>query len=381
MKQDLSVLFIDADGELPLSVARCLAQHSDVKLHVFSRYSQTLLRYSKHVDSYYSEKVENDQQRLNYIRDAVQITDADIIMAVREPSMRFMAEHRAELEKIAHVMPLPDLDTFNKVIDKWKLSQLLKTNNIPGPETILYTDDKEFVKSLDQIAFPALLKPARGGAGDQIRSFNKKEELLNYLDRNRKYANKFIVQSYINGFDIDCSVLARDGKILAYTIQKGIILRKFTYSSGIEFVRHPLTLETAERIVSATNWTGVAHFDFRYDMEDKQVKLVDFNARFWNTVAGSLVVGVNFPYLTIMTALGENFPVPDYESGKFIMSKAVFKQIAKNVISKPGVHFKFSETELKYVFSDPVPEIKKIAGSAKKLIRDTLEKKIFRIVK
>ncbi|MGD9489379.1 MAG: ATP-grasp domain-containing protein [Calditrichaceae bacterium] len=377
MKRDLSVLIIDADGELPLSVARCLAQHSDVKLHVFSRYSQTLLRSSKYVDSYYSEKVENDLQRLNKIRDAVKETGADIIMAVREPSISFMAEHRIELEKLAPIMPIPDLDIFNKVVDKWKLSQLLSDHDIPGPKTILYTDDSQFEKCLDQITFPALLKPARGGAGDQIKSFKMKEELIRFLKRNKKYENKFIVQSYINGFDIDCSVLAKDGKILAYTIQKGIILRKFAYSSGIEFVHHPLTLETAERIVSATNWTGVAHFDFRYDTEDKQVKLVDFNARFWNTVTGSLVVGVNFPYLAILTALGKKFPMPVYESGKFIMRQAVLKQIAKNITSKRKIRFKFSETELKYMFLDPKPEIKKMAGSAKKLIRGMLDIKIF----
>lgn len=381
MKKELSVLFIDADGELPLSVARCLAQHSGIKLHVFSRYNQTLLRYSKYVDSYHSGRVENDQQRIEKIQESVKKTSADIIMAVREPSIRFMSEHRTTLEKIAYLMPLPELNDFDEVVDKWRLSQLLVNHGIPGPATILYTDDNQFAKSLDKFAFPVLLKPTRGGAGDQILSFKRKEELINFLSRNKKYANKFIIQSFIDGFDIDCSVLARDGEILAYTIQKGIILRKFAYSSGIEFVHHPQTLETAKRIVSSTNWTGVAHFDFRYDNADKQIKLVDFNARFWNTVAGSLVVGVNFPYLAIKTALGQNFPIPGYNSGKFIMRQAIFGQIVKNLVSKPRVHFKYRETELKFVFSDPMPEIKKITTSTKRLIRETLPQKIFHTAK
>ncbi|MFQ5436991.1 MAG: ATP-grasp domain-containing protein, partial [Anaerolineae bacterium] len=136
---------------------------------------------------------------------------------------------------------------------------------IPCPRTRLVTSDENFEQSLNCLSFPALLKPVRGSDGKGIQIFNDSVSLIKTLEKNKDFAGQYIVQSFIDGYDIDCNVLCQDGKILAHTIQKGFIFRgrQFAPPAGIEFVQNEQIFEIVNRWVSATRWTGVAHLDLR----------------------------------------------------------------------------------------------------------------------
>ena len=153
-----------------------------------------------------------------------------------------------------------------------------------------------------------------------------------------------------------CSVLCRDGKILAYTIQKGFIpgLQRFAPPAGIEFVKDDQTFAVVSRLISSLKWSGVANIDLKYDEKNRQVNVLEVNGRYWATILGSLVAGVNFPYLACLAGLGISFSRPDYRLNRFIRGNAA---IIRGYLCKSKVNFTFKETSWRYALTDSLPEV------------------------
>ena len=61
-------------------------------------------------------------------------------------------------------------------------------------------------------------------------------------------------ESYVRGEDVDCSVLCKDGKILAHTIQTSLLPRRhpFGIDDGLDFIRDPQTLGQARPPLGST---------------------------------------------------------------------------------------------------------------------------------
>ena len=356
----ISVLIIDGETNVALPVARCLSQVPNLKLNVISDNPWVHIRFSR---CKLSHRVQmpgnNDEKRLDAIRQTITQTNDDIILPVSEPAIRFVSKHYEVLKGIAAIPLTPKLDVFDIAVNKWLLADFMVKQGIPCPHTVLYTADEEFVQNLHKLSFPVLLKPTQGSDGRNIQYFDNQSSLLDFLKGNQSFFHKYIVQSFINGHDIDCSVLCQDGKILAYTIQKGFIpgSQRFASPVGIEFLRDEQTLDVVTRLISTLNWSGIAHIDLRYDELDKQVKVLEINARYWATLLGSLVVGVNFPSLACMAALGVSFPVPAYHLKRFIGNGAAIKHGARRYIHNGKVDFSFQETNWRYVLTDPFPEL------------------------
>lgn len=355
--KSISVLLLDGETSVALPVARCLAHVPDLKLHVLSTDPGALIRFSRHKASYRVLQEGNDNgQRLDAIKQAIKQTNADIVLPIGEPAIRFVSDHCSPLKKLTALTHTPRLDIFDIVVNKWLLANFMKEYNIPHPLTILYTSDEKFEQELGMLSFPVLIKPMQGSEGRNIQYFDNSAALLDFLKGNQRFSNQYIVQSFIHGHDIDCSVLCRDGKILAYTIQKGFIpgLQRFAPPVGIEFANDWQTFDVVHRLMSTLEWSGIAHIDLRYDDQDKQVKVLEVNARYWTTLLGSLVVGVNFPYLACLDGLGVSFPRPSYHLKRFIRGNSA---IIRGYLCKSKVNFTFKETSWRYVLADPLPEV------------------------
>lgn len=110
------------------------------------------------------------------------------------------------------------------------------------------------------------------------------------------------------------SLLARNGEILAHTIQKGIFKRanRFAASAGLEFLNNTGVYESVSKLVRELGFSGIAYVDLRYDKRDKQFKIIEMNARYWGSLIASFRAGVNFPYLHILSSLERELPAPSY---------------------------------------------------------------------
>jgi len=367
----ISVLVIDGESAFSLPVLRCLGQAPVLKVHVLSnaRWAQT--RFSRHCASFHHHDARADDDRyVEAIGRVAKRVDADVLLSVDEPAIRFAANHREVLGRFACMTAVPPPDTFDTGVDKWRLADFMQKQGISTPRTILSTADGDFEQRLDTLAFPVLIKPRCGDGGRGIRRFDARTSLEQFLEARRTEADTYIVQNQVRGYDIDCSVLCRDGEILAYTIQKGIFTNpvRFRPPLAIEFLRHEEVLKVMQKLLAALHWSGVAHVDLMVDEDEQRVKVVELNARYWGSLLGSLAAGVNFPYLACLSALDRPLPPTNYRCVRYIAPSAV-RQVRRQRSLTSGVPgFRFSETGWRYLLADPMPAaVDKISTTWKKL--------------
>jgi predicted ATP-grasp superfamily ATP-dependent carboligase len=358
----LSVLMIDAVGKIPLFVARCLGQAPGIKTHVLSTQTWHPLRLSRHRTSYHTHAIEDDAQWLGAVAKLTSETHIDVLLAAGEHACRFMAVNGDELARLAALAPTPSYESFRVAIDKWELARFMDQHDIIGPHTLLYTAGEAFVEQLAQMEFPALVKPLSSAGGHGIRYFEKPDDMLDYLQASPQRIEQCIAQTYVEGYDIDCSVLCKDGQILAYTIQRCFIPRaqQFAAPAGVEFLHEDKVYDVVRQLMAKLNWTGVAHLDLRYDICDQRPKVIEVNPRYWGSLLGSLMAGINFPYLACLVALGDPIPPTGYRDRRFVAVEGASKHVAAKMVGLSQFDFSLRDTDLRYMLADPLAEMVKI---------------------
>lgn len=368
MKDKLSVLIPDGDdGNIPLTVLRCLSQAPDIKVSVLSREQWPPIRFSKHKQNFFVHDVDAfNRKRVDAILHAAKQAKADIILPVEEATIRLMAEYSEEVRSIIALPPLPTPELMDIVPDKWLFGELLEKENIPHPSTILCQNNKEYQQNIASLKFPVLVKPRVGFGGTGILFFNSYSKLMEY-SKNQEYPENFIIQEFIHGNDITCSVLCKNGEILAYTIQRGIIpgKKRFAPAAGIEFIYQEQVFKDIQNLIRTINWSGIACFDLRYNEEKKQPEILEMNPRYWGSLVGSLVAGINFPYLACLTGMNVDFPKPDYRFIRYsrvginLSENPLVGLFVKKSIKKENRIYKYSTTGLPFLLRDPLPELQK----------------------
>ncbi|MEO8820819.1 MAG: ATP-grasp domain-containing protein [Ginsengibacter sp.] len=378
-KERFSVLIPDGESGHALNVLRCLGPMKDVRVFVLSSDPNSIIRFSKYCYKFisFTEK-KNNQNRLDAIYDTVKKVKPDVILPVDVNAISLLSANRETLSKVTSVVPLPCLGEFEIANNKGLLSEWLKANLIPCPPTMLFkTDAAGFNEAVSTFSFPALLKPCMGYGGDGIESIENRDA-LQILLKERTISGEFVLQSFINGYDIDCSILCEDGKILAYTIQKGIIDGniRFRRAAGIDLFHDDNTYNIVREVAEKLNWTGIAHIDLRYDAQEDKVKLIEINPRYWGSVMGSYCSGVNFPYLACLAGLKRSIIKSEIKPLRYIQGNAALKSVAKMILprNRKEVNIEYS---FKFILIDPVPTIiyflqaqftrlNKLAGISKK---------------
>jgi predicted ATP-grasp superfamily ATP-dependent carboligase len=94
----------------------------------------------------------------------------------------------------------------------------------------------------------------------------------------------------------------------------------------------------------------------RHDERDGQVKVIELNPRFWRSLLGSLAVGVNFPYLACLHALGRAPVAPVPEAGRYLHETRI---AMRQLFHQHGAQhpYRFRDTVLTESVRDPLPEL------------------------
>jgi D-aspartate ligase len=357
----LSVLIPDGENEHVLWTARSLAHSKRVKLYILSDKRWTPVRFSRHCRLYKFRPSGGDHKaRLNGLAETVNRVHVDIILPIGEEGVLFAAAERETLSKLAALPPIPDLESLRTARNKWLLNQFARQHDLPAPEAVLVTLDSAFEGRISALEYPVLLKPTSLTDGQGIQYFDTPADLQRFLkdQDGTLFKDQYLVQTYVPGYDLGLSVLCRDGEILAFTIQRGIMAHRFGSLTAMEFVRQDDVLDIGQKLVAALRWNGVAHIDLRRDSRDGQPKIIEINARYWGSLLGSLVAGVNFPYLACLAAQGISFPMPKYKLSKYAYTTTAIKEGLLGLLGKSSLKgFTFEETGLRFFLADPFPEM------------------------
>jgi predicted ATP-grasp superfamily ATP-dependent carboligase len=191
----------------------------------------------------------------------------------------------------------PDFKSIGRIHPKDKLAETAQSLDIHIPRTWLPQSDED----LEDVIFPALVKPADDVGGRGITKVGDREALLNtYRHSIARYGRPPLVQQMVTGKDYCLAVLCNDGEIRASMAYRNI--RKFPTESGAGIVRETvddrLFVEVVRPLFKEISWNGVAEIDFMWDGNaDSKPWLIEINPRFWAGLFQSVESGINFPWL------------------------------------------------------------------------------------
>lgn len=348
----VNILLLGGESSFANKVARALGCVPRWRIHVLARaagYRRHALFWSRHVASFHTAKPTGDEQDyLAAIRRVVAKTGAAIIMPVDEASSLFCIRHREALATMASLTPLPSADSFATAIDKGLLADFLARHGIPHPPTCL---PRHAIDS-GPLTYPVLVKPRRASGGGGFTLVRTQADLPQDLARRGEPLN-VCVQEYVEGIDMGCSVLAGNGRILAWTTQRGLQRpRPYGPYSVIQMETSASVHQITAQLMQALNWSGVANVDFRIEAGTGRALVLEVNGRFWDSLWASSAAGVNFPDLLCRLTLGEALPPNLPQPGLFVQPRALPQDILH---LRPRV-FRFRWNGLSMILTDPLPE-------------------------
>ena len=347
--RDMKVLILSKKDDFAIYIMRCL---SDLKAecHVFGQGMLWAVVTSKSCRGYtrcdfeaFQENIELAIEKVNSYCGKHKIS---FVLAADYDTGHLLSRIKARLRSEILVFPCAAPDTLEALNNKWKFVQMLKHNDLPYPRTVL-VENKEQLEAVD-MGFPCLVKPlvCEGGDSSKYIKLNKED----YLASGRLSSNfPSLVQEFIPGKDICLSILARQGKVGAWTMQE------YINSYTMQFFTSEKLLDLGRRLVAATNYEGVACFDLRIDERDNSIKFIECNPRFWNSLRASWRNGVNFVALGIMLAEGKEIPSENVSKNiLYFVPAYVFIFLARGKISMLKNLPEATCSDLKQMFFDPI---------------------------
>jgi predicted ATP-grasp superfamily ATP-dependent carboligase len=297
VRAGMRALVLSSNPVFGLGIVRSLGAIG-ARAHVMGspRVSRTRFsRYCEHYARVPAEDLLSSSRAVERINQHCARYGIDLVIGGDLRSTMLLAEVQARIA--VPVFPVATLEVLQTLHDKWRFHWLLTSLGLPSPRTHRLDPGD----SLDGVPFgyPLMAKPTNSEGGDRVGRFDTRQELEAMLGRPGALESPWLLQEFLPGRDIDMSLLADRGKVVAWTIQDD-------GDDGYKvFKRDDRILNIGERIVSATNFHGVAHFDMRIDERDGSVHVIECNPRFWGSMILSTWSGVNFVALGAAMALGK----------------------------------------------------------------------------
>ncbi len=337
------LLLDEVDDGLAVGVLRCLQLAGGYEVHCLSGTADTVLRRSRHC------RVQHvswgtPAGMLSAVAAYVERVPIDLVLPIQEV-MTVMAGNVAEqIERLAPLAPGPNPVLCGRVDNKWSFHQMMSDAGLPVPRaTLAIGDGPSLLGELGAWGSPLLLKPTMGAGGRGIRSFERAGDLIKSLDDCVPGTpDEFLIQEFIPGENVSCNLLCVDGEMIANTVSRSALPQAAEFTSaglGLEFIRHESVEAVAARFAEVSRWTGVVNLNIRIDSRTGEPVLIEANPRYWQTVAGSLAMGINFPDLHCRLALGGPPAVPKSRTGFYLDTHSLLvspRNVAALITRDPG---------------------------------------------
>jgi predicted ATP-grasp superfamily ATP-dependent carboligase len=328
----MSVLVTDGHFRKTLAVVRSLGRkgtHVTVGERTFFNTSF----FSKYCNRrlVYPSPRRSPDQFIEFLLKEIKENHYDCLFPMEEETLLLLAKYHSEISQYTYLLN-PELKKIEFVRDKRNLMQFAEAHGYPTPKTFYdpptstlwsnETNSTGRALPLDSIPIPAVIKPRISSGSFGIVYVKKKEDIVpSYQSVHRRYPFPLIQEWIPDGggtyglsalFDESSNIKAAfvHKKLRMYPVQGG----PSTLREGVE---HPQIMELGLSLLKSLNWVGVGMVEFKVDPRDGIPKLMEVNPRFWGSLQLAIISGVDFPYLILRMARGENFePVLRYQAGK-----------------------------------------------------------------
>jgi predicted ATP-grasp superfamily ATP-dependent carboligase len=239
-----------------------------------------------------------------------------------------VSRNRKNLEQ-QYLMNLPSPQIIECIADKFRQYTLALNVGIPVPETFFVENMDQVLEIKDRIPLPAFIKGAevtlwRKTMGVASKGFlvSTQEEMIDTFKMIFERGANALVQELIPGPDTNhyksSCYLSRKGEILlAFGLQK---IRQqpvgFGFGCLVQSVDYPEMLALGEVFFTRIGYHGVGSAEFKLDLRDNKLKLIELNPRYWQQNALAEKCGMNFPLMDYMELTDqEPKAIHDYRPG------------------------------------------------------------------
>jgi biotin carboxylase len=261
----------------------------------------------------------------------------------------------APLVSTLPIFPTSSFATLNQLDDKWAFHQLLLKQKLPTPDGMLVTpDESDDPPAVSDDWYPLLIKPLEAESGHGIVRVDDAETLARQL---RGIAHEpVMLQKFVEGSDLDVSLIAVDGQIKAHVVQSR------STPGALRFTASMRAVELACRVIESTRYTGVANIDMRISAPSGEILILECNPRLWFTLHASAWRGINFVELGVRLARGDEIYPTTPESGLYYLHGHLLRHMAWKPTSWRHVNG-YNLRGLWQALSDPGPQLFKLFRS------------------
>ncbi|HEX9190683.1 MAG TPA: ATP-grasp domain-containing protein [Candidatus Deferrimicrobiaceae bacterium] len=295
----------------------------------------------------------------------------EVLLATEFSTQTLIARHRDRVEP--HVrFPYASEELALRVQDKGALTAFGAASGIACPATFYPGGPDEAASMAERLPYPVLVKPrfSSGGRGI-VRADDPGEFIPAYARVHAMFPAPIVQERLPSGGDaLGVAVLLNGSSVprASFAYRR---LREYPPGGGPSTLRDSILDDglrrTAERLLSALGWTGVAMAEFKVDPRDGQPKLLEVNPRFWGSLQHAIVCGVDFPYLLYRMAMdGDVEPQGEYRIG--VRSRSVlhgellhFARNPRRFRLKPGL-LDFTIPDDLLSASDPWPALGRVSS-------------------
>ena len=237
------------------------------------------------------------------------------LLPVGAATLAALAEDRARFDQVCGLC-IPSGEQLALFNDKARVALLAEELGIPAPESFVREAGESWRDFARRLPLPCVVKPVCGErlglrAADRYAVASSPEEAEAACGRFESLAGEDpVVQRFLPGGGWGCSVLAREGHVMAAICHRRI--REYPVTGGPSSccvcIDRPALRAHVKRAVERTGYTGLAMFEFKEDA-DGVPRLLEVNPRIWGTFPLTRATGSGISYL--WCALAWNAGNPD----------------------------------------------------------------------
>jgi len=301
------VIVTDGSERSALAVTRSLGRRG-IPVFVGAETSSSLAgvsRYCRESFVYPSPWTNPDEFRACLL-DRARRWGARVVFPMTDVAMEILGESE-QRPGASIVLPIPSLDQYRALSNKYQLMGSAKRQGVPIPDTV-FVPDGDVEKALPQInRWPIVVKPGRSLIKVQGRWQKTSVLYARDADELRKIFREItclkepsLLQARVVGEGQGVFGLFDRGKPVALFAHRR--LRERPPSGGVSVLRESMALrqpitEYALRVLQPAEWHGVAMVEFKVDTKSGVPYLMEVNGRFWGSLQLAIDAGVDFPWL------------------------------------------------------------------------------------
>ncbi len=245
-----------------------------------------------------------------------------VLFVDRDKYLLFVVEYERILKNYYEIM-LPDVSTVKKLNDKYELAKICDKVGIDLPRSILIKDMADYMKNADIIPFPCIIKPVLSFLQDKLKIkamlINTREEFVFKLEHLLKRDVPLLIQEFVPGND------SHNYSLGIYLDRNAIAVAWFTARkyfqtpslSGIGVLLNTNfnaeIIKKGTYLLESVKYVGLAEVEFKWDVRDRKMKLIEINTRPWMQIGLAEGSGINFALLAYKEQCGETIEISNHK--------------------------------------------------------------------